>query len=439
MNKKHIISLLITEVDKRLSETLHSVVHNSLFADLEARWTSLNILTSSLNRKDESLVKIKILNLSYKELFALTTDYQISDANHLYRFIAQQEFDQAGGEPFNIIIADYYFDISNQSGDTISIVQALCYIANECFCLFLAGLSSHSLSLTDFSQLSPLIDIETTFMQQQYSRWKKLRYSSDARNIAFLLPRFLIRPPHNSHLMRKNTQKQSNYLWGNPSYLYVRAQILGFQQSGWFLNAHSSNKNLRMKRWSYSNIRYFNNKHNARYPTEIFLSGPTSRSLSEQGFLPVNTQRHTHQHDFQQQQTIYRSKKTSNSSQKQLNNSISYSIPYLLSINRFAHYIKNIIRHKIGLFENLEHCQQYINRWLLSYCASTTDHTDVMQDKYPLKSAYIHLKPIIGKYNAYFCHLELCPHDLFNNHDTILHLSSTLQLTLKGDHYATRS
>ena len=89
---------------------------------------------------------------------------------------------------------------------------------------------------------------------------------------------------------------------------------------------------------------------------------------------------------------------------------LSASLPYILACSRFAHYLKAIMRDKIGGFISGAEIEDYLNTWVSQYVTADDAATHATKARYPLREAQIQVKDIPGKPGAYTAVAHLRPH-----------------------------
>ena len=78
--------------------------------------------------------------------------------------------------------------------------------------------------------------------------------------------------------------------------------------------------------------------------------------------------------------------------------------------SRFAHYLKAIVRDKVGSFETAETLQRYLNRWIGGYVLGRDDAGQQLKAQYPLREARVDVSEIPGRPGAYNAVCFLRPH-----------------------------
>lgn len=439
LQHRDLIQQLIAVIDRALSRQLNMIIHAPAFQQLEASWRGIQWLL--LEVPNDKAIQVKLLNVSYRELSRDILNAIEFDQSLLFNKIYSSEFDQAGGKPFGLLIGDYYFShrISPQQGDGLSVLSAMSKIAAAAFAPFVSGLHPSFFGLDEFSELKPSLNLNAIFRQQEYNRWQQLRLGDDARFIGLVLPRVLIRKPYNAHGVHLNhryftetVSRHSDYLWANACYAYAMVAINAFIETGWFADMRGVNP----KTYSGGVVTQLPRDHHAPTPghtqcklsTEIAITDQQERALTDQGFLALK--------DYPQLQlSVFYS---SQSIQKPLvyedavasaNAKISGMLHYLMCAARFAHYVKIIIRDKVGSFISPSNCQEFLQDWIMNYCTRTSSSNNTASAQAPLNEAKVQIHEQMGMPGKYLCTLHLKPHYQLDELQSQLRLVTKITLT----------
>ena len=148
-------------------------------------------------------------------------------------------------------------------------------------------------------------------------------------------------------------------------------------------------------------------------PTEIAITDRREKELSDLGFISLCHCKDTDYAAFFGGQTTNKPK-TYNTPQANANASLSSQLPYLLASSRFAHYLKAIMRDKIGSFLTRENVANYLNNWIANYILLRDDAGQEIKAKYPLREARIDVFDVPGKPGVYRAVAFLKPHFQLN-------------------------
>lgn len=408
-----LIEALLGLIDQKLSAQVNAILHHAKFQRLEASWRCVWLLVNeSSNHKT---VKIKLLNLSQRELSkALLTGLEF-DQSPLFHKIYSNEFGQAGGEPFGLLIGDYQFshkpDHTRQ--DSIAMLTEISHIAAAAFVPFIAGIQPEFFGLDEFTEFRVPYSLDNLLKLPEYRRWHNLRTEEDARFLNLILTRFLIREPYSAQGIKtqhrafeESCLTHQDYCWGNSSYLIAVLAMKCFTDTGWFAQL----RGLRCDLKQLSALNQTNSQRTSTQSsliTEYRISDALENHLNGAGLMAI---RHHAVLNFlqindcpslQQPPKYTRNEASSNAK-------IASQLHYLLCAARFIHYIKIIMRDKIGSFASASDCEHYLYNWLNQYTNSTQNAA--AQARYPLSAAKVSITESPNMPGQYACTIHIKPH-----------------------------
>lgn len=414
-NYKNRIAWLIVQIDLRINTQINAILHHAVFQALESGWRSLYFLLDHSDRKKSVL--IKVLNLSYNELqkdLLLALEF---DQSQLFKKIYEEEFDHPGGQPYGLLLGNYEFCAHPKDIETL---QALMKISALAFAPFIAAISPAMFGVNTFAELKSSIDFKNLYKLPEYQRWLQLCKQEDARYIGLTLPHFLIRQPYNHYgnmiknrFFQESIVNRQHYLWSNAAFAYAKIICRTFLQSGWLANIRgiSAEKNTGGATTELPR-EYFSLNYRQQIPkisTDIYLTDIQERALSALGFIPLNDIPAIKSSVFYTSQSIQQPEKYSKNIANQ-NAHLSRMLHYILCASRFAHYIKVMIRDKIGKLITAEECGYYLQQWILNYCAASQHISSENRAKYPLNEAKISIQSDVTEPGKYTCIMQLKPH-----------------------------
>jgi type VI secretion system protein ImpC len=89
---------------------------------------------------------------------------------------------------------------------------------------------------------------------------------------------------------------------------------------------------------------------------------------------------------------------------------LSTQLPYIFAVSRIAHYLKAIMRDKIGSFASRQGVQDYLNTWLAQYVLLDDSASQEAKSKFPLREAHVEVVDVPGKPGVYRAAAFLRPH-----------------------------
>lgn len=385
-------------IDDKISSQLSEIMHHESFSSLESSWRGLfNLVKES---RPSSNLKVKVLDLSKKELSTDLSKASDFDQSHLFKIIYEREYGTAGGEPYGALLGDYYFDHSASDVDTL---QKISQISATSFSPFLTAPSPQIFGLDSFSDLNKPRNLERIFSNNDYIKWNNLRSMDDARFLVMCLPRVLARLPYGSE--RSDTQsfnfiETPKFCWINAAYALAGRMTHSFNQTQWctaIRGAESGGKVKNLPLYSFTSL---DGDREILCPTEINITDRREIELSQLGFLPLCHYKNSDFAVFFGSQTLQNPPRYTDA-EANANAAISARLPYIMASSRFAHYLKILARDKIGSFTNSSELANFLNRWILNYVNANPDSGDIMKAKYPLSEAKITVSPTPGKPGSY--------------------------------------
>jgi len=167
-------------------------------------------------------------------------------------------------------------------------------------------------------------------------------------------------------------------------------------------------------------------------PTEIAISDRREAELAKNGFMPLL---HRKNSDFaafigaqslQQPATYYDPDATANAN-------LAARLPYLFACCRFAHYLKCIVRDKIGSFKEREDMQRWLQNWIMNYVDGDPQHsTESVKASHPLAAAEVVVDEVEGNPGYYSAKFFLRPHYQLEGLTVSLRLVSKLPSAKAG-------
>lgn len=394
-NMSIMIKNIQAEIDRRIEDQMNEILHHDTFQQIDATWKSIHFLTANSPQADN--IKFKVLNASKK---ALKKDFDRSvdfDQSVLFKLVYEGEFGTMGGQPYSVLIGDYQFDRLPQDIALLSDIAKVCSAAHT---MFLSAPSPKLLDLNSFEELGGPRKISRIFRGVAMSKWRAFRRTPEARYVCLVLPRILLRLPYGWKKHRINPGKinfteqvsgktAANYLWGNAAFALGLRIVCSFEQTSWFrlfygLETGGITSELPVPSFDYVDI--------PKMSVDVCLQDEMERDLSREGFLCLTHRRFTTDCVFYGKQTAYQPKRHFNPSAN-ANERLSSQATHMLCASRFAHYLKVIMRNKIGRFDNQKEIQAYLNRWIQMYVVGSEVLGNEKKLVYPLKEGRVEVVP----------------------------------------------
>jgi len=411
-NTVAMINERIKRIDELLSAQLNEILHAPQFQKLESTWRGLRYLVSET--ETGPMLKIKIFNASKSELLD-EFGRNAFDQNAIWKKIYEHEYGTFGGVPFSAILGDYQFTRSSQD---IKLLQHMSTVAAGAHAPFLSGASPDLMDLGDFTELNEPTSLAEKFESTTFANWNAFRETEDSRYVALALPRMLLREPYGKDTIPVNAfsyeegidgKTHDSYLWGNAAWALGGKVTQAFAKFGWCATIRGVESGGLVQNLPVHNFKTDSGNTVMKCPTEVQIPDRREKELADLGFVPLVHQKGMPNAAFFSVQSAQKPQKFS-SDAATANASLSAQIPYIFAVSRFAHYLKVIMRDKIGGFMSRSEAQTFLQNWISLYRLDMDDAPFEAKAKRPLRDARIDVTEIPGKPGAYRAIAYLRPH-----------------------------
>src|SRR5579883_572864 len=407
------IQARIAQIDRLISLQLNEVMHYPAFQKLEGTWRGLKYLLDQSETSD--MLKIKVLNVSKRELLKDLQRAPEFDQSALFKKVYEEEFGVFGGAPFASIIGDYEF---GRGPEDMELLEKISQVASAAHAPFLSAASSELLNLSSYTQLGAPRDIGKIFDSTEYAKWKSFRQSDDSRYVALTLPHVLMRLPYGKDTKTIDAfdyeegvdgSDHSKYLWGNAAYALGARLTNSFAKYGWCAAIRGVEGGGLVEGMPAHTFRTDEGDVALKCPTEVAITDRREKELADQGLVPLVHCKGTDYAAFFSVQTANKPK-LYDSDAANANARLSAQLPYMMAVCRFAHYLKAMMRDKIGSFMSRQDCEKFLNQWIMNYVCADDDASQAAKAKLPLREAAIQVSEVPGKPGAYRAVAFLKPH-----------------------------
>lgn len=407
------INARIAQIDHLISIQLNEILHHPQFQKLEATWRGLKYLLDQ--SETSSQLKIKILNVSKRELLRDLQRAPEFDQSALFKKVYEEEFGVFGGAPFGALIGDYEF---GRGPEDIELLEKISQVAAAAHAPFLSAAAPEMLNLDSFTNLDAPRDIGKIFDTTEYAKWKSFRESEDSRYVGLCLPHILMRQPYGRDGVQVEAfnydegvdgTDHSKYLWGNAAYALGARLTQSFATYGWCASIRGVEGGGLVEGLPVHNFRTDAGDLVMKCPTEIAISDRREKELADQGFIPLVHCKGTDYAAFFSVQSCQKPK-VYDKEAATANARIAAQLPYILAMSRFAHYMKVIMRDKIGSFMSRTDCERFLNQWIMQYVTEDDSASPETKAQFPLREAKVEVMEVPGKPGAYRAVAFLRPH-----------------------------
>ncbi|MCY0788095.1 type VI secretion system contractile sheath large subunit [Morganella morganii] len=426
------IESMVAEIDDKLSAQMNRILHNKEYQKLESTWRGLSYLVD--NTDVSETLKIRVLNISKDELSKTLRRYRGSawDQSPIFKAVYEQEYGQFGGEPFGCMIGDFEFDHSNKS---VSLLTEISKIAAAAHCPFITSAAPSIMQMNNWQELGNPRDIGKIFTTPEYATWRRLRDSNDSRYLVMTMPRFLSRLPYGEKTNPiedfafeevVNPYDVNDFSWTNAAYAMGVNINRAFAEYGWCSRIRGIESGGSVEELPAYAFPSDEGGYELTCPTEIAISDRRENELSNAGFLPLVYRKHSDFAAFIGSCTLHKPV-IYEDPDATANAKLSARLPYIFATCRFAHYLKCIVRDKIGSFRSRDDMQVWLNDWLMKYVdGDPTISTEATKAKRPLAAAEVHVEDVEDDPGFYKAHFYLRPHYQLEGMTVSLRLVSKL-------------
>ena len=406
------INQAIKAIDAAVSKQLNAVMHHPDFLKLEGSWRGLHHLV--MNTETSTNLKLKVLNVSKKELFKDVDKAVEFDQSQIFKKLYENEFGTPGGEPYGSLVGDYEF--TNHPED-LELLSKMSNVAAAAFCPFVTAADPKLFGFDGgWTDLSKPRDLAKIFDSVEYAKWKSFRESDDARFVALTMPRVLARLPYGANTKPveafgyeegefdkggdAKAMDHGSYCWMNSAYVMGTELTEAFAKYGWCVAIRGAEGGGKVEGLPAHVFKSDDGAADLKCPAEIGITDRREKELSDLGFLPLCHYKNTDYAVFFGAQTAQKAKKYDRP-EATANAAISARLPYIMASSRIAHYLKVMARDKIGSFMEVKDCEGWLNRWIANYVNSNPDAGQDMKARYPLAEAKVTVAEIPGKPGSY--------------------------------------
>jgi type VI secretion system protein ImpC len=410
------IESIIAEIDKKLTEQVNLVLHHPDFQALEAAWRGLHYLVN--NTETDEMLKIRVMNIPKKEAHKTLRKFKGTawDQSPLFKKIYEEEFGQFGGEPYGTIVADYHFD---HSPPDIELLGELSKIAAAAHAPLITGAKPTLFQMDSWSELANPRDLTKIFQTPEYAAWRSLRESEDARYVGLAMPRFLGRLPYGSKTdpieefdFEEDTEGAASekYGWVNACYAMAVNINRSFKEYGWCSRIRGIESGGAVENLPAHTFPTDDGGVDMKCPTEIAISDRREAELAKNGMMPLIHRKNSDIAAFIGAQSLHKPAEYTDPDAT-ANANLAARLPYLFATCRFAHYLKCIVRDKIGSYKSRENMQEWLQGWIEQYVDFAHETSPESEKaKRPLASAQVVVEEVEGNPGYYTSKFFLRPH-----------------------------
>lgn len=409
------IEAIIAELDRKLSEQVNLILHHDDFKALEGSWRGLHYLVN--NTETGENLKIKVMNISKKDVAKTLKKFKGTawDQSPLFKKLYEEEFGMPGGQPYGCLMGDYYFD---HSAPDVEMLAGIAQISAAAHAPFLAAAAPSLLNMESWQELANPRDLAKIFGTPAYAAWKSLRESEDSRYIGLTMPRVLARIPYGAKTspveefaFEEDTAgaDHSKYCWANAAYSMATNVTRSFKLYGWCARIRGAESGGMVEGLPVHSFPTDDGGVDMKCPTEIGITDRREKELADCGFMPISHWKNTDYAVFVGAQSLQKPAQYDDPDAT-ANANLAARLPYLFASCRFAHYLKCMVRDKIGGFATRESMEAWLNKWIGRFVDSNPTATDEVKARFPLSEAQVVVEEVEGNPGYYTSKFFLKPH-----------------------------
>jgi type VI secretion system protein ImpC len=410
------IAAIIKAIDATLTQQVNEILHHEDFQQLENAWRGLHYLVN--NTETDETLKIKVFNISKKELGRTLKKFRGTawDQSPIFKRVYEEEYGQFGGEPYGLLVGDYYFDHSPQD---VQLLGDMAQVAASAHAPFLAAAAPTVMQMDSWNELANPRDLTKIFLTPEYAAWRSLRESEDARYIGLCMPRFLARLPYGEKTepveefaFEEDTGggESENYAWCNSAYAMATNITRAFKLYGWCSNIRGIESGGAVEGLPAHTFPDEDGGVALKCPTEIAISDRREAELAKNGFMPLIFKKNSDFAAFIGAQSLQQPQAYDDPAAT-ANANLAARLPYLFASCRFAHYLKCMVRDKVGSSKTKAQLQDWLQTWLYRYVDGSPDTSpEEWKATHPLADGRVDLEENEENPGYYSAKFFLKPH-----------------------------
>ena len=403
----------IAEIDQILTDQLNAIMHHPEFQALESSWIGLRDMV--FGTETSTTLKLRLMNVTKKELLKDLETAVDHDMSVLFKKVYEEEYGTFGGNPYSLLIGDYYFGRHPQD---MALLQRISKVAAAAHTPFITAVAPTMFDMTSFTDLGVPRDLSKIFESAELTTWRSFRDSEDSRYVSMVLPRYAARLPYGAKTKPVDSfnfeedvdgRDHSKYLWGNSCYQLGLRITDAFAKYNWTTAIRGVEGGGKVSGLTAHTFKTDDGDVVLKCPTEVTITDRREKELNDLGFISIVNSKGSDFAAFFGGQTTNKPR-VYNLDTANANAALSSRLPYVLAASRFAHYLKVIMRDKIGSFQTKDTVESYLNTWLSQYVLLDANATQGEKARFPLAEGRVDVVEVPGRPGAYRATVFLRPH-----------------------------
>ena len=382
----------ISQIDNSISLQMDQIVHHPDFQRFEGSWRGLFKLVMA-TETSESL-KLKLWVITKQELFDDLERAVEFDQSQLFKKVYEHQYGTYGGIPFSCLVGDYEFGRGPQDVELATLISNVAACAHA---PFIAAASPEIFNFDSFTEMSNPRDMSKLFDGTYAIKWNSFRQTDDSRYFTLTLPRVLMRLPYGEatnpvegfdYEEAVDGTDNSKFCWGNSAYAMAQNITNAFALYKWTAAIRGVEGGGLVSDLPAFTYKTADGDLTVKCPTETAITDRREKELSTLGFMALCYCKDTDYAAFFSSQTTQLPKEYEDDFAN-ANSAISARLPYMLNASRFAHYIKAMMRDKIGSFMSRQEVSLFLNSWIAQYVLLSDVAPETVKASFPLREARI--------------------------------------------------
>ncbi|MFT7594272.1 MAG: type VI secretion system protein ImpC [Paracoccaceae bacterium] len=423
---------IVAEIDKKLTEQVNHILHHEDFQQMESAWRGLHYLVN--NTETDEHLKIRVMNISKKDMHKTLRKFKGTswDQSPIFKKIYTEEFSQLGGEPYGSLVADYHFD---HSPPDVELLGEMSKIAAAAHAPLITGAQPSLFQMDSWSELSNPRDLTKIFQTPEYAAWRSLRESEDSKYVGLAMPRFLGRLPYGSKTdpveafaFEEDTDgtDANKYGWVNAAYGMATNITRSFKSYGWCSRIRGVESGGTLENLPSHTFPTTDGGVDMKCPTEIAIDDRREAELAKNGMMPLIHRKNTDNATFIGAQSLHKPAEYDDPDAS-ANANLGARLPYLFATCRFAHYLKCMVRDKVGSFKSRQDMEGWLQEWINQYVDFNAEiSSENEKARKPLAAAEVVVEEVEGNPGYYSSKFFLRPHYQLEGLSVSLRLVSKL-------------
>ncbi|MCL9781341.1 type VI secretion system contractile sheath large subunit [Vibrio sp. S4M6] len=412
---KTLVDQMLVELDNKISAQMDEILHNEEIQEMESAWRGVKMLVERTDFNENN--KVELLHVTKEELlddFEFATE---TSQSGLYKHVYSSGYGQFGGEPVGAIIANYAF---TPSGPDMKLLQYASAVGAMSHAPFISGVAPEFFGIESFEELPNIKDIKSIFESPRYIKWRQLRESDDARYLGLTAPRFLLRTPYDPienpvktfNYREDVSESHESYLWGNTAFAFATRLTDSFAKYRWCPNIIGPQSGGTVEGLP---VHLFESmgELQAKIPTEVLITDRKEFELAEEGFIALTMRKGSDNAAFFSANSVQAPKlfpNTKEGREAETNFKLGTQLPYMMIINRLAHYVKVLQREQIGAWKERQDLERELNSWIKQFVADQENPPADVRSLRPLRAAKIEVLEVEGDPGWYQVAMSVRPH-----------------------------